>query len=450
MLDSSTKPPENRIHLFDPVGLINDGYGGTYRSSNYAVKPRRPTKSYGNFEEVATNGGLKSYDSFNTDENGVGALRSYDSYTDPNVPGLRSYDSFSMETNNNGGNNTRSYDHNNNNDDTNGLELRFGVHDNNNNGEMDEDYDVSTPRLWKPSSPTSPNKSLNSSSYFQNNNSFNSTNSTNNSGNSSPFHPRNSKSLNSSPLHPSILKPTNSNNNNNNNNNNNSSVIAVNSMSLNPSSPRHNYPQNLSPSSRTQAIAKGRRELMDMVRDLPESFYELSLKDIVDKKTEYGVQKGVGIGIDISEEKKGGKDNGIKPMETNKTMKKKSKKVKKSESKKKMVVVRGKNVDRGRFLLRTSVFPIFSRSKKNKKRLVNGNSFKVAPMSKPNPSSNGSMKVVEKDWWGRKSTIESDDGNGVSNKSESSESSSISSRSSSSNGRYFLKWLRCFIHMTKN
>ncbi|KAH9604172.1 hypothetical protein KSS87_004588 [Heliosperma pusillum] len=441
MLDSGTKPPENRIHLFDPVGLINEGYGGTYRSSNYAVKPRRPTKSYGNFEEVATNGGLKSYDSFNTDENGVGALRSYDSYTDPNNPGLRSYDSFSMETNNNGGNNnntTRSYDHNNiDNNDVNGLELRFGVHDNNNGELDDEDNDVSTPRMWKPTSPPTSPKSLNSSSYFQNNNSFNSTNSTN-SPKSPSFHPRNSKSLNSSPLHPSSVNP-----NNNNTTNSNSSVISVNSMSLNPSSPKHNYPQNMSPSSRTQAIAKGRRELMDMVRDLPESFYELSLKDIVDKKTEFGVQKGVGVGLDIPEEKKGVKENGNKPLETA-MVKKKAKKVKKSESKKKMV--RGKNVDnKGRFLLRTSVFPIFSRSKKNKKRLVNGSSFKVAPMSKPNPSSNGSMKVVEKDWWGRKSTMESDDGNASSNKSESSVSSS--SRSSSSNGRYFLKCLRCFIHM---
>ncbi|XP_047942678.1 uncharacterized protein LOC125189443 [Salvia hispanica] len=38
----------------------------------------------------------------------------------------------------------------------------------------------------------------------------------------------------------------------------------------------------LSPDSRAQAIARGRSELMEMVRHMPESSYELSLKDIVE------------------------------------------------------------------------------------------------------------------------------------------------------------------------
>ncbi|KAL5993057.1 hypothetical protein ACLOJK_013977 [Asimina triloba] len=46
------------------------------------------------------------------------------------------------------------------------------------------------------------------------------------------------------------------------------------------SSPSH-YAQ-LSPASRSQAIARGRQELMRLVQDMPESSYELSLKDLVE------------------------------------------------------------------------------------------------------------------------------------------------------------------------
>ncbi|KAK9757479.1 hypothetical protein RND81_01G165000 [Saponaria officinalis] len=398
MLDSGTKPPENRIHLFDPVGLINDGYGGTYRSSNYASKPRRPTKSYGNFEEVNSNlnGGLiKSYDSFDNnviDPNGVGGLtRSYESFTDGNKnTGLRSYNSFSMEPNvgakKDSDNNNIS---NNNVDERNGVEIRFGVDGNN---VVEDDAEVCTPRLWKPSSPnsgaTSP-KSLNNNSYF--------------SASSASNNPINVSKHQYQPQHQHQHQ--------------------------------HQHQQNVSQSSRTQAIAKGRRELMDMVRDLPESFYELSLKDIVDKKAEFGVQKVV---VEIPEEKKVGvgKETGSSKV------KKSGKKVKKSESKKK--ILRSRSVDNGRFLLRTSVFPIFSGSRKNKKRLGGSNSFKIAPMPKQNPTSTGSMKAVEKDWWRRKSCIssESEDGNGLANKSDSSGSSgSSSSRSSSSNGRRSSRFL---------
>ncbi|PON81542.1 hypothetical protein TorRG33x02_226650 [Trema orientale] len=45
--------------------------------------------------------------------------------------------------------------------------------------------------------------------------------------------------------------------------------------------PHNHHYSNLSPNSRRQAIADGRKELMEMIQDLPESCYELSLKDIV-------------------------------------------------------------------------------------------------------------------------------------------------------------------------
>ncbi|GFS37582.1 hypothetical protein Acr_00g0052870 [Actinidia rufa] len=47
-----------------------------------------------------------------------------------------------------------------------------------------------------------------------------------------------------------------------------------------PMSPQRNY-HTLSPNSRSQAIARGQWELMEMVKTLPESCYELSLKDLV-------------------------------------------------------------------------------------------------------------------------------------------------------------------------
>ncbi|KAG6419776.1 hypothetical protein SASPL_116288 [Salvia splendens] len=44
----------------------------------------------------------------------------------------------------------------------------------------------------------------------------------------------------------------------------------------------HHHYRNLSPAARLQAIARGQRELMEMVKNMPESSYELSLKDLVE------------------------------------------------------------------------------------------------------------------------------------------------------------------------
>lgn len=45
----------------------------------------------------------------------------------------------------------------------------------------------------------------------------------------------------------------------------------------------HRY-SNISISSQSQAIAEARKELMERIHDMPESSYELSLKDIVDEQ----------------------------------------------------------------------------------------------------------------------------------------------------------------------
>ncbi|EXB40952.1 hypothetical protein L484_020686 [Morus notabilis] len=54
--------------------------------------------------------------------------------------------------------------------------------------------------------------------------------------------------------------------------------------------PHNHHYSNLSPNSRRQVITEGRRELMEMIQNMPESCYELSLKDLVDKQ--HGLQEG--------------------------------------------------------------------------------------------------------------------------------------------------------------
>ncbi|XP_021718151.1 uncharacterized protein LOC110685906 [Chenopodium quinoa] len=421
MIDSGTKHPENRIHLYDPVGLLHEGYGA-FRPSSHGVRPRRQTVSYDNFVETTNSNspsGIGSYDSF-TDANSTGGLRSYDSFEVDSL-GLRSYnESFNLEATDDRVNsydsstNTTAADH----QDRNDGGLRFITV---NNVVEDDKSDDSTPRLWRPSSPKSP-KSLRSPLHHT---------TTATSANSSSLYPssppKSSSAVNSPPLNPSSpksvkfapLNPT-------------SVKSAVNSPP-NPTSLNQQQYQMMSPSSRTQAIAKGRKELMDMVRDLPESYYELSLRDIVDQKPELQMQKEKEKEIQIPEEKKPNKET-TKAKETKKQKKSSSKKVKKSESKKKMV--RSRSVDNGKFLLKTSVFPILG-TRKSKKNLTAASSFKVAPMPKADSSSAGPGKVGEKDWWKRKSCIssESENSNGLNSHSISSRSSSSSSRSNSSNGR---------------
>ncbi|GAB4844113.1 hypothetical protein Ancab_037420 [Ancistrocladus abbreviatus] len=276
MIDSGTKLPENRIHLFDPVGLINDTYG-TYGAANYGIRAQRTAKSY-------------------------------DSFTNSHSGGLR----FAVET------------------------------------MVEDESNGSSPRLWNNSPPTSPK------------------------GTASPLHN-----------------------------------------------------QTLSPTSRTQAIARGRRELMEMVRDMPESFYELSLKDIVEQKTAISAQHE-----DKMEEEKKFADKVDHPKE--KKQKKNSEKMAKSESKAKMM--RSGSIEKGGLLLKTSVFPILLGPKKGKKSLANAASFKVPP--KPSAVPKGPVKGSEKDWWRRRSCIasESESGGLSSNSGSARSSGSSGSGSGSSSG----------------
>ncbi|CAL5417517.1 unnamed protein product [Camellia sinensis] len=141
-----------------------------------------------------------------------------------------------------------------------------------------------------------------------------------------------------------------------------------------PRSPTHTrHPQNnyrsLSPNSRAQAIARGQWELMEMVKTMPESCYELSLKDIVDHPTRVMESEEECL---VGEKSFGREDLSqrvkvVKRQESNK-----------NESKGK-VTMRSTSFDNGGFLLKM-VFPFSFGLKKKKKNLsTNGLGSKVSP-----------------------------------------------------------------------
>ncbi|RDX78235.1 hypothetical protein CR513_41508, partial [Mucuna pruriens] len=187
---------------------------------------------------------------------------------------------------------------------------------------------------------------------------------------------------------------------------------------------RKNYYRCLSPASKTQAIARGQRELMEMVKNMPESTYELSLKDLVEHpRVEVGQEKK-------SEERKLSNKNMHNRKVDNKGH-----------------VKRTGNIDSGGFYLKM-VFPISLGSKKKTKNdsLVNNNSSnKVSPRTSV---SDGSAKSLDKEWW-RKSLSASggDSDSGVSSinsGSMKSSCSSISSGSSRSNSRHEVSASSCW------
>ncbi|KAG5111901.1 hypothetical protein JHK82_035170 [Glycine max] len=188
-----------------------------------------------------------------------------------------------------------------------------------------------------------------------------------------------------------------------------------------PKSPHQckNHYRCLSPASKTQAIARGQRELMEMVKSMPESSYELSLKDLVEHpRVEVAQEKG-------AEERKNLGDKNVD------SRKKVDMNIKKGQ------VKRSGNIDSGGFYLKM-VFPISLGSKKKTKNesLVNSGSNKVSPRT--SVSDHGS-KSLDKEWWKKKSLSgsggESDSGvssiNSGSMKSSGSNNSSSSSRSNS-------------------
>lgn len=178
-----------------------------------------------------------------------------------------------------------------------------------------------------------------------------------------------------------------------------------------PKSPhqRRNYYRCLSPASRTQAIARGQRELMEMVNNMPESSYELSLKDLVEHPHVVAQEKRV---------------------EERKLSSKKTVPNRKVDDRREKGHV---NIDSGGFYLKM-VFPISLGSKKKTKNNESNSSNKVSPRTSV---CDGSNKGLDKEWW-KKSLSGSSGGesdSGVSSINSGSMKSSGSSSSGSNSSR---------------
>lgn len=118
-----------------------------------------------------------------------------------------------------------------------------------------------------------------------------------------------------------------------------------------------------SKTSRLQVIPDGRRELIKMVQSMPESSFELSLKDIVEDRT------------NVQEEQ----------QEVAKKIEQKNRKFRRSQ------MLRSQSVDSGVFLLKLFLPACPS----SRKRSMIGKSSKVSQ----SPLFDGSETVVDKEWW---------------------------------------------------
>ncbi|XP_009777713.1 uncharacterized protein [Nicotiana sylvestris] len=183
-----------------------------------------------------------------------------------------------------------------------------------------------------------------------------------------------------------------------------------------PISPVHhsiNY-RSLSPSSRAQAIARGQWELMEMVKNMPESCYELSLKDLVEQPTTSFQSQ----------------ENCLMNKEKNQVVQHRVK-IKRQESsnmnkKKKNQMMKSRSLDNGGlFLKMVSPVPLRSKRKTN-------TTNKVSPKLE---ECENSSKSLEKDWWKKRFSSSSESGSSRNRSSGSTSSSSTNSRNNSNRKR---------------
>ncbi|KAE8685681.1 putative Tetratricopeptide repeat (TPR)-like superfamily protein [Hibiscus syriacus] len=154
----------------------------------------------------------------------------------------------------------------------------------------------------------------------------------------------------------------------------------------------------LSPSSRTQAIARGQRELMEMVSKMPESCYELTLKDLVEHRAVVDDQKQESFGSNSMENHKYKKER---------------------QNSQKQKIHRSGSLDNGGLLLKM-VFPFSLGSKKKKKMVKKKNDCNISNNSEVSPKITVA-DVSDNDWWkNRSGSSESDGGVSTINSGNSS------------------------------
>lgn len=133
--------------------------------------------------------------------------------------------------------------------------------------------------------------------------------------------------------------------------------------------------------SRSKAIAEGRRELMELMQDMSESSYELSLQDMVVEQQPQPDQNEKSV------------DNTLMQSSGNKALKKKKKKKSKSKSNKPDRIMRIESMESETFLLKM-FFPSSLDWMKKAKVQQNVSNSKVSQR----PSSKESIKQVDKEW----------------------------------------------------
>lgn len=180
--------------------------------------------------------------------------------------------------------------------------------------------------------------------------------------------------------------------------------------------------ENLSPNSRTKVIAKAQWDLMEIARSMPESCYELSLKDIVEKPL-----------VDSPKS-----DDETRCLFDEKNIeferKKSVKKVVRQESKKiekKGERVKNDNFEKGGLFLKM-VFPISIRSKGKNNLFVSTNSKRVSPKVETLGKSSSSGRDLSKKRYSGSSGRESA-------KSGVTKMSGVSSKSATKNDNRLIK-----------
>ncbi|XP_015888469.2 uncharacterized protein LOC107423431 [Ziziphus jujuba] len=202
-----------------------------------------------------------------------------------------------------------------------------------------------------------------------------------------------------------------------------------------PRSPQHrkNHYRSLSPASRAQAIARGQNELMEMVRNMPETCYELSLRDLVEHPMALARQQS------MSEERNLGGENLFRAEDNNSNNNNNNNKRRISIDRNTTERKLRSSFDNGGFLLKM-VFPVTIRSKTKKTMKKNDSmannsttSSKVSP--KPLLSDGSAGKGVDKEWWKKRFSVSGESESGDSSINSGSMKSSSGSRSSSSSSR---------------
>ncbi|WOG97265.1 hypothetical protein DCAR_0416605 [Daucus carota subsp. sativus] len=142
-----------------------------------------------------------------------------------------------------------------------------------------------------------------------------------------------------------------------------------------------------SPTSRLQVMVDDRRVITNMVQNMPESSFELSLRDIVDDRTNMNAGE---------------------------------KKIEKKKCVERTKMVRSQSMDSGVFLLKMFLPACLSAKKKS----TSG----ICSRASPGPSFDGSKKPVEKEWWSMMFLVSRRKINNCSSNSSSRSSGSIHNR----------------------